>query len=95
MVTAIYLSVYETLIYLEQAAFTRALTAFNEEIRQEEPIIKEVQVTFQILEARSFELDALNTKICEVMVELTAEKEDHERIMDDEYEVAAEYTSQP
>ncbi|KAF2891198.1 hypothetical protein ILUMI_14975, partial [Ignelater luminosus] len=76
-----------------RAAFTRALTAFNEEIRQEEPIIEEVQATFQILEARSFELDALNTKICEVMVELTAEKEDHERIMEDEYEVAAEYTS--
>ncbi|KAF2889058.1 hypothetical protein ILUMI_17115 [Ignelater luminosus] len=79
-----------------RAAFTRALTAINEEIRQEEPIIEEVQMTFQILEARSFELDALNTKICEVMVELTAEKEDHERIMEDEYEVAAEYTtSQP
>ncbi|KAF2895611.1 hypothetical protein ILUMI_10563, partial [Ignelater luminosus] len=76
-----------------RAAFTRALTAFNEEIRQEEPIIEEVQVTFQILEARSFELDALNTKICEVMVEFTAEKADHERIMEDEYEVAAEYTS--
>ncbi|KAF2890001.1 hypothetical protein ILUMI_16172, partial [Ignelater luminosus] len=76
-----------------RVAFTRALTAFNEEIRQEEPIVEEVQVTFQILEARSFELDALNTKICEVMVELTAEKEDHERIMEDEYEVAAEYTT--
>ncbi|KAF2889662.1 hypothetical protein ILUMI_16511 [Ignelater luminosus] len=76
-----------------RATFTRALTAFNEEIRQEEPIIGEVQVTFQILETRSFELDAINTKICEVMVELTAEKEDHERIIEDEYEVAAEYTS--
>ncbi|KAF2903359.1 hypothetical protein ILUMI_02826 [Ignelater luminosus] len=75
-----------------RAEFTRALTTFNKEIRQEEPIIEEVQVTFQILGARSFELDTLNTKICEVMVELTAEK-DHERIMEDEYEVAAEYTS--
>ncbi|KAF2890648.1 hypothetical protein ILUMI_15524 [Ignelater luminosus] len=75
------------------AAFTRALTAFNEEIRQEEPITEEVQLTFQILEARSFELDSLNSKICEVMVELTAEKEDQQRIMEDEYEVAAEYTS--
>ncbi|KAF2886826.1 hypothetical protein ILUMI_19347 [Ignelater luminosus] len=52
-----------------RAAFTRALTAFNEEIRREEPIIEEVQVTFQILEARSFE------------------------IIEDEYEVAAKYTS--
>lgn len=76
-----------------RSAFTKAFSVFNEEINQEEPIYEDVQVAFQIIELRSFELDALNTKICEAMVELTAEKEDHEKIMEDEYEVAAEYTS--
>ncbi|XP_044740042.1 uncharacterized protein LOC123301370 [Chrysoperla carnea] len=76
-----------------RSAFSKAFSVFNEEINQEEPIYEDVQVAFQILEVRSFELDASNTKICEAMVELTAEKEDHEKIMEDEYEGAAEYTS--